>query len=67
VVLTLAVAVFVLPLGRAAGLWGHVVVFGVGLLLAVAGFALASFSPRFLHALRSPCRGWGGAGGGFWR
>ncbi len=42
VALTLAVAMFVLPLGRAADLLGHVVVFRMGLLLAVAGFALAS-------------------------
>jgi DHA2 family multidrug resistance protein-like MFS transporter len=48
VALTLAVAVFVLPLGRAADLLGHVVVFRMGLLLAVAGFALASLSPNFL-------------------
>lgn len=48
VALTLAVAMFVLPLGRAADLWGHVMVFRMGLLLAVAGFALASLSPNFL-------------------
>jgi DHA2 family multidrug resistance protein-like MFS transporter len=48
VALTLAVAMFVLPLGRAADLLGHVVVFRMGLLLAVAGFALASLSPNFL-------------------
>jgi DHA2 family multidrug resistance protein-like MFS transporter len=48
VALTLAVAVFVVPLGRAADLLGHVVVFRMGLLLAVAGFALASLSPNFL-------------------
>ena len=48
VALTLAVAMFVLPLGRAADLWGHVVVFRMGLLLAVAGLALASLSPNFL-------------------
>jgi len=48
VALTLAVAMFVLPLGRAADLWGHVVVFRMGLLLAMAGFALASLSPNFL-------------------
>ena len=46
--LTLAVAMFVLPLGRAADLLGHVVVFRMGLLLAVAGFALASLLPNFL-------------------
>ena len=48
VALTLAVAMFVLPLGRAADLLGHVVVFRMGLLLAMAGFALASLSPNFL-------------------
>jgi len=48
VALTLAVAVFALPLGRAADLLGHVVVFRMGLLLAVAGFALASLTPNFL-------------------
>jgi len=48
VALTLAVAMFVLPLGRAADLLGHVMVFRMGLLLAVAGFALASLSPNFL-------------------
>jgi DHA2 family multidrug resistance protein-like MFS transporter len=46
VALTLAVAMFVLPLGRAADLLGHVVVFRMGLLLAMAGFALASLSPN---------------------
>jgi MFS family permease len=48
VALTLAVAMFVLPLGMAADLLGHVVVFRMGLFLAVAGFALASLSPNFL-------------------
>jgi MFS family permease len=38
----------VLPLERAADLLGHVVVFRMGLLLAMAGFALASLSPNFL-------------------
>ena len=60
VALTLAVAMFVLPLGRAADLLGHVVVFRMGLLLAVAGFALASLSPNFpCSAEPSPWVGWG--------
>ncbi len=65
VALTLVVAMFVLPLGMAADLLGHVIVFRMGLFLAVAGFALASLSPP--PALRSPRRGRGGAGCGFWK
>lgn len=47
VLLTLAVAMFVLPLGRAADLLGYLGVFRAGLLVAWAGLVLASLSPSF--------------------